>query len=200
MTHLPVAIDGRSARAARTRSAVVVAILDLIGEGNLRPTARHVSDRAGVSLRSVFQHFSDLESLFAAAADLQIARVTAAAGEVPVEGSLAARIDAFVEARAATLEAITPVRRAALLQEPFSAEIAARLAWARQWARDQVERAFAPELDRMSQRARWEITSALHAATEWYTWETLRTHEHLSLDSAKRVMSRTIRALLQKEE
>src|SRR3989304_5263636 len=66
----PTAIqaDGRSARAARTRDAVVEALLTLIEEGDLRPTAQRVAEHARVSLRSVFQHFRDLESLFAAAA------------------------------------------------------------------------------------------------------------------------------------
>src|ERR1044072_5768679 len=62
------ATDGRSARAARTRDAVVEALLSLLDEGNLRPTARQVAERAGVSLRSVYVHFDDLEDLFTAAA------------------------------------------------------------------------------------------------------------------------------------
>ena len=53
-------IDGRLARSARTRHAVVDALLDLLGEGDLRPTAARIAERAGVSLRIVFHHFEDL--------------------------------------------------------------------------------------------------------------------------------------------
>ena len=39
-------------------------MLELVNEGNLIPTAQQVSDRAGVGIRSVFRHFSDMESLY----------------------------------------------------------------------------------------------------------------------------------------
>jgi AcrR family transcriptional regulator len=196
MTPVAPATDGRSARATRTRDAVVDAFLVLIDDGNLRPTARQVSARAGVSLRSVFQHFADLESLFAAAADKQIERLTPLAVRVPTEAPLNDRIALFVEARARLFETITPVRRAALLQEAFSAEIAGRLRWSRESNRKEVERTFAPELAAMPANERRDATAALHAACEWYTWETLRAHDGLSETDARRVMSRMISALL----
>ena len=63
------ALDGRAARALRTRNRVVDALLDLVDEGDLRPSAADVARRAGVSLRSVFQHFDDLETLFRVAGE-----------------------------------------------------------------------------------------------------------------------------------
>ena len=56
--------DGRLTRAARTRTAVVDALLTLNERGQLRPTARDIAAEAGVSLRSVYVHFDDLEALF----------------------------------------------------------------------------------------------------------------------------------------
>jgi len=102
MTGAAVIVDGRARRAARTRDAVVEAILSLIGEGILRPTARQLSGRAGVSLRSVFQHFDDLESLFATAAEMQIARVMSMVEETRTTDGmpLPQRIAAFVGSRA----------------------------------------------------------------------------------------------------
>jgi hypothetical protein len=44
------------------------------------------------------------------------------------------------------------------------------------------------------------LEAALHAATEWYTWETLRSHDGLSIEEARNVMSRMISALLKKED
>jgi len=113
--------DGRTARARRTRDAVVEACLSLIDEGHLRPTAKQVSERAGVSLRSVFQHFEDLESLFATAADRQVERLLALVAKIPSGAPFEERLAAIVEARTRLLERITPVRRSALLHEPFSA-------------------------------------------------------------------------------
>jgi TetR/AcrR family transcriptional regulator, regulator of autoinduction and epiphytic fitness len=75
--------DGRLARGERARGAIVDALLALIDRGDLRPSAARVAERAGVSLRSVFQHFSDVESLFAAAASRQAERVSIHVGGIP---------------------------------------------------------------------------------------------------------------------
>ncbi len=199
MTTVAPAPDGRSARGTRTRDAVVDAFLALMDSGNLRPTAREVSERAGVSLRSVFQHFEDLEALFAAAADKQIERLTPLVARVPTDAPLPERLRLFVEGRARLLEAITPVRRAALLQEPFSTELAGRLRWSRESNRAEVARVFSPELAALAAKDQRDVLAALHAASEWYTWETLRAHDGLSETDARRVMSRMIAALLRKE-
>ena len=61
----PAAPINRAAccRGQRNRDAVVQSFLDLIAEGDLSPTAQKVAERAGVSLRSVFHHFEDMEQL-----------------------------------------------------------------------------------------------------------------------------------------
>ena len=70
-----VETDGRRARAERNRDAVVEAILDLLCEGVENPTAEAIAERFGVSVRSVFRHFDDLESLHAAAVDRHSERI-----------------------------------------------------------------------------------------------------------------------------
>src|SRR4051794_13288243 len=68
--------DGRAARSVRTRRAIVDALRALHHEGDLRPTAPRVAERAGVSVRTVWQHFDDLETLLfeAGRRDLEIAQ------------------------------------------------------------------------------------------------------------------------------
>jgi AcrR family transcriptional regulator len=191
--------DGRTARSERTRAAVVEALLGLIDEGDLRPTAARIAERAGVSLRSVFQHFEDLELLYANAADRQLQRVIALTKLVSREGPLAGRIATFTEQRARLLEAISPVRRSALLSEPFSPAIAKRLRWARRRGRLEVERVFRIELERRPAAERRELTEALTAASSWSAWEALRAHQGLTPAQARKVMARTLRALLHEE-
>src|SRR4051812_24626391 len=113
----PASPDGRSARAVRTYESVVDAMLSLIDGGNLRPTAKQVSQQAGVSLRSVFQHFNDLEMLFATAAERQAERMSALITPVLSTVPFNQRLLLFVETRCRVLEAISPVRRAGLLYE-----------------------------------------------------------------------------------
>src|SRR5829696_8995566 len=132
-------VDGRNLRAERTRTALAAAYLDLLSEGDLRPTAERTAERAGCSPRSVFKHFPDRESLFAAASEIQEQRVRDLMGELPdAAAPLEERLDAFVEQRARFHEFVTPVRRAALLTEPFSEVVAAKLKLARDTGAAQV--------------------------------------------------------------
>jgi AcrR family transcriptional regulator len=199
MTTAEARIDGRAARSQRTRLAMANAMLDLLNGGELRPTAQQISDAAGVALRTVFHHFEDMESLFAAAADIQTERMMSLATMIDADAPFNSRLTQFVEARARLLESITPVRRSAVLHEPFSQVIAKRLAWNRRFNRDETERVFNAELSSLNDEGRRLIAPALHAATEWPFWETLRAHEGLPFDHARDVMSHTIEALLRKE-
>src|SRR5437773_2271487 len=81
-------VDGRTARAQRTKAAVVDALLQLINEGDLRPTAPRIAERAKVSLRSVFQHFTDLEALYAAATSREIEIIAGMVEPVTPDGPL----------------------------------------------------------------------------------------------------------------
>src|SRR5829696_7731046 len=123
--------DGRTVRAERTRQALVDALLALLEEGDMRPTAERIAERAGVSERSVFQHFPDREALFEAVARQQYERIVPTLTPVDASLPLPERLDAFVEQRARLLETVTPVRRAAVLLEPESEVVAGWLASAR---------------------------------------------------------------------
>src|SRR5258705_1088414 len=97
--------DGRTARALRTREAIVDASIALVDEGDLRPTAPRIAERAQVSVRSVFQHFDDLESLYAAVADRLIERLSHLTMTVDPTAPLRRRLPEVVRQRAVLLEA-----------------------------------------------------------------------------------------------
>src|SRR3974390_873447 len=56
--------DGRHRRSMSSQRRIVRAMLELVAAGNIAPSADEVSDRAGVGRRSVFRHFSDMDSLY----------------------------------------------------------------------------------------------------------------------------------------
>jgi AcrR family transcriptional regulator len=62
--------DGRRLRSVRSRELIIEAMLNLVAEGILVPTAQQVAERADVGIRSVFRHFADMESIFEAANEL----------------------------------------------------------------------------------------------------------------------------------
>jgi TetR/AcrR family transcriptional regulator, regulator of autoinduction and epiphytic fitness len=175
-------------------------LLQLIDEGDLRPTAPRIAEQAGVSLRSVFQHFSDLEALFAAAAARELERLSELVGPLPVAAPLDVRLDAFVAQRARVLEAVTPVRRASLLKEPTSPQLRSSRARLLALARSETAEVFGAELAPRSGADRSELLDALDAASSWQTWEALRAHQGLSPTRARRVMRRMLSALLEERK
>ena len=58
--------DGRRLRSERSRKAMIDAALELIEEGNYAPTAKQISSRAGVGIRSFFRQFEDMDLFFSA--------------------------------------------------------------------------------------------------------------------------------------
>jgi TetR/AcrR family transcriptional regulator of autoinduction and epiphytic fitness len=188
--------DGRSARAARTRDAVVDALLSLLDDGNLRPTAREVAQRAGVSLRSVYVHFDDLDDLFTAAAHQHFERVRDLIERIPDQGPLEARLDLFTRQRARIHEASAQVRRAAVLQEPFSHALAEVLSLARKLSRAEIELVFGNEIGRREGDDRARVVVELDMLSSAATWETLRVHYDRSADEAREIVADLLRACL----
>jgi TetR/AcrR family transcriptional regulator, regulator of autoinduction and epiphytic fitness len=188
--------DGRTVRAERTRQALVEALLGLLDEGQPRPTAAEIAGRAGVSERSVFQHFPDREALLEAVAREQYQRVVPTL--VPVDSSLplAERIEQFVQQRSRLYERIGGVRRAGLLIEHESTSVAGWIDTARQQKAAEVERVFRRELDDTRPDEREPLRSALVMVCSWTAWDSWRTHQKLSVARARAALAAAIRALL----
>lgn len=191
------ATDGRLARSARTRLAIVDALRSLHRDGDLLPTAPRVAERAGVSLRTVWQHFEDLETLFVEAGrrDLEIA--TGFVEPVDPALPLIDRVRAFVGQRARMFEEMAPVWRAARLKEPFSPQIRANHQRLVTLGRDQIESVFACEL--AAQRSaddRAHLRSAVEVASAWAVWESLRVEQQLEVEAATAVVVTLVLAVL----
>lgn len=178
--------DGRAARSERTRRAIVDAMRALHHEGDLRPTAPRIAERAGVSVRTVWQHFDDLETLLVEAGrrDLEIARGFAE----PIDPTLstAERVQALVEQRAKMFEEMAPPWRAARVHVPFSAQLQSNRDTLMDLGREQVAALFAAELSAAQDPQ--ALLDALHVASSWSAWESLRSEVHLDVDRAKQAL------------
>lgn len=53
----PGRIDGRRLRSERTKQLIIEAFLSLLRDNPVMPTAVQISDRAGYSVRSIFERF-----------------------------------------------------------------------------------------------------------------------------------------------
>jgi TetR/AcrR family transcriptional regulator, regulator of autoinduction and epiphytic fitness len=188
--------DGRAMRAERTRRAIVEALVELLDGGDPRPTVEEIAAQAGVSERTVFQHFPDREALFEATARFQYERVLPTLVAIDPELPLAERIEAFTAQRAHLLETVSGVRRGALLIEHESETAHRRLQEARHAKAREVERVFARELDAVPTAERAPLLAALVALAAWTSWDGWRNHQGLSPEQAREAMRTGFERLL----
>jgi TetR/AcrR family transcriptional regulator, regulator of autoinduction and epiphytic fitness len=188
--------DGRTVRAERTRQALVDSLLSLLDEGQLTPTAAAIAARAGVSERSVFQHFPDREALLEAVAREQYDRVVPTLRPVDSTLPLPERIEQFTAQRARLYELIGGVRRAGLLVEHESPSVAGWLATARQAKAADVQRVFKRELDAIPGDDQEAVEAALITLCSWAAWDSWRTHQRLSVARSKAALAAGIAGLL----
>jgi AcrR family transcriptional regulator len=188
--------DGRVLRGARTRDSIVQALLDLLNDGVPTPTAAQIADRAGVSVRSVFQHFSDMEELYADLAAEQRERVAPLLGGLRRPDTLQERIAAIVAQRSELFETITPVRHAIGSRASESLALQARLVELSTALREQVAQQFSDELGALAARPRRSLLDAVDLLTSFEAWDRLRTVQLLDRRDAERTLSDALSSLL----
>lgn len=184
-------IDGRRARGQRTRDAIVTALMDLIAKGDVAPTAQRIADRAGVSVRSVYQHFTDVEGLYADASARTYDWALAMSRDVDPNWDRERRIEEFVASRSAMLEALTPFNRASRLIEPHSEAIRRNRQVMQRQSRERIALAFAPELAKLEGSARANLLNILDVLASWAGWDHLR-NTGLSVRTTRQVMRSAI--------
>ena len=189
-------IDGRNLRAEHTRRKIVAATRALVEETSALPKVAEIALRAGVSVRSVFQHFQEVESLFLVVFDEIVAEAQAEWQPIEPTGPLSARIEAFVAHRAAVCERVLPVRFAAISVEATSTAMAERAKVARAQVRKHIERAFRPERDRLQPTDRRLTLDALRAALDWDLWMNMRRFHDLSAEDAQGVWHKIVTGLM----
>jgi TetR/AcrR family transcriptional regulator of autoinduction and epiphytic fitness len=193
-----VPVDGRAARSHRSRRAIVDAMRALHAEGDLRPTAPRVAKRAGVSLRTVWQQFADMETLLIEAIRRDQEVLRSLAKRIDPDQPLADRVAQFTGQRSRVLEHMTPTWRAARLAEPFSPQLQQNKILLLERSQQEIEAIFAPELETLKDqdKERKDLLHSLQAISIWSFWESLRTELGLPPDQAVDVLRETFSARL----
>lgn len=187
--------DGRVARGQRSRGAIIAAHAALLREGNLKPTAKQIAERAGVSVRTLWLNFKDLESLLSESTAYWLADDDALWQPIDPGLPLEDRIARFCDQRSRRLENIAPAARAAALGEPFSPVLQASRRRHVQRVRRDVETAFAPELGQ-ELPGRDRLVNGIAVAASWPAWQMLRDDLEIAAAEATAIMRNTIGILL----
>ena len=141
-------IDGRRLRSERTQQLIIEAYIALLREnpGLPMPTAAQIAQRAGYSVRSIFERFPDLNKLRIAAADYSLAQAAALAPARHVDGDRAARIRSQVETRAGTCERGVALWRVLLFSAVEDEEMKLRVRISRDRTVERMELMYRPVL------------------------------------------------------
>lgn len=166
--------DGRRARRERNRAAVIDAMFELISEGHLPPPVDALSERAGVSVSSVFRYFDNLDDLLQQTVTRYFERF-APLFEVPPapDGDLDARVDALVDARLDLYEAIGPIARMARIRAADQPQLATVLAETRRTLEAQVRAHFAPDLAGRTAADADDRVALVDSLTAFEAWDLL---------------------------
>ena len=192
-------LDGRQSRSARSRLAICEACLDLVQEGELQPSADEIAERAGVSRRSIFNHFSDLAELYDAVVEAGMQRCAPLLEEISEREPVARRVDRLAQVRSRFLEAAGAFTRALTAQALVgpTAEQALRVSrYTAGLQHQEVERLFQRELEGLSAAERAEVLEAMSAAMSSLQWEYLRRRRGNSVARARAVIRRTLKSIL----
>jgi AcrR family transcriptional regulator len=193
-------VDGRTLRRQRNRAAMVEAMVDLYEEGNLAPSSEEIAERAGLSPRSLFRHFDDLDDLVRAAITRQLDRVRPALDlDVSPSATLTERITAIVEQRLRMFDAMGTVGVMSRLREPFQPLIAAQLRIARSFLRHQIERLFADELSRLDPAVAASVVAGADVVCSFEAYQLLRRDQRLGRARAAAVLQESLTRLLTPE-
>lgn len=180
-------VDGRRARRQQNRDTVIDALIELFHDGIYEPGSALIAERAGLSPRSLFRYFDDIDDLTHAAIDRQLAEARPLVDLHIGDGApLAVRIERLVESRVRLYEAIGPGARAARICAHRNAVVAKQIHDARHYLREQIRRLFAPELTNLA---------AIDVLCSFETYELLR-EQRLSRAKTITTLVETLTALL----
>jgi AcrR family transcriptional regulator len=189
-------VDGRRLRSERTRQAIIEAYLALLRDNPKVPTSVQIAERAGYSVRSIFERFPDLLALRIAATDYAFLLGNAQAPIRDTEADRATRIASQVETRARTCETWLPLWRALNANQGESPELKLRIRLAREMITRRLEIMYRPELSTLDERERKRTLIALEALTDFESWGRMREIFGLSVEEARTLWVRAIDRLL----
>jgi TetR/AcrR family transcriptional regulator of autoinduction and epiphytic fitness len=187
--------DGRIARGERTRDAIVEAHTALLREGVLKPTGKVIAARAGISLRTLWLNFNDLESLLRATTSYWLDADARLRRPIDPDLALPERIELYCRQRALRLEHIAPGARSATLGEPFSEVLQESRRAHVQRSVEDLALTFGRELAAAGDESQ-ALAAALFLATGLPGWLSLRDDLALDVEAAEAVMRRSLVALL----
>lgn len=176
---------GRVDRVARTREAIVASALTLAAAGQVAPIVRDIAQMAGVSARTVFQHFADTAELYVAVLGRVLASLVGEAPDLVPSAPVEERVAVLINKCADRYEQLRPMWTFVETLQCRSTEAADMISQVYSTNSANLAQAFAPELGALPPEARERALTALALAVAPESWVVLRQRLGLSVDQAR---------------
>ncbi len=186
-----ITTDGRRLRSQGSKRRIVAAMLELVREGRIAPTAEEVARRANVGLRTVFRRFSDMESLYAEMAVAINEQIDAIVVEPTGTADWKENLQHLVARRLQVYEVIMPYRVAAEALKFQSTVLLNRHMEIVRAERQRLVAVLPSAL--LNDRP---LIEGLEAALSFDMWTQLRNDQRLSANDATAVVKRIVDSLL----
>lgn len=186
--------DGRKHRSQKSQLRIVNAMLELVAEGNLEPSADQIADIAKVGRRSVFRHFKDMDALYREITN-SIAVTMGSIVLQPFEATdWKGQVLELVDRRAAGFEKMKPFLLAGQVhrhRSPFLKGSHAQFV-------EMLRRILLGLLPKDIAR-NLVLVEGLDMLLSFENWSRLREDQQLSVAKSKQVLKQAIEALLEHE-
>jgi AcrR family transcriptional regulator len=190
-------IDGRRLRSQRTQQLIIEAYLALAREKSPQvPTAAQIAERAGYSVRSVFERFPDIHGLQVAAVDHALTQIAASLPCRDAGADRETRIRSQVEGRGRACDRWLPLWRSLVMNQGESAELRQRVVSLRERVVDRLESTYSPELSTLPAVERRHLLIVLEALTDVESWARMQEFFGLSFEQACAAWAQAIDRLL----
>jgi AcrR family transcriptional regulator len=183
--------DGRRKRSQSSRKKIVAAMLKLVAEGDVAPSAARIATAAGVGERTIFRHFEDLDILFQEMSAEIEDKVLPELLRPYTQTDWKNQLQELLERRVAFHEKIMPYRISGNVKRFRSVFLMQDYRRFMKLERDSIE-AILPAIVRADKvRAR-----AIQVALSFYSWQLLRQDEELNVHDAKAVVKQMLSDIL----
>lgn len=180
-------MDGRILRGMHSRERILRAAIDLILQGNPRPTSGEIAEHAGVSVGALFYHYPRIELVLHAALSRTFQQHLTKIVPLPPTGPVGTRVKTICRQRLLLFEALGPMLVAAHATASGAPQIAALLAEMRSLLREQLVRTFHPEISSRGSDGP-VLLEELFLASGWQSWEALRSGAGYPATTAEKIM------------
>lgn len=184
-------LDRRKLRSVHSNQKILNALVTLIRSGNFTPRAQDIAKVSGLSLRTVFRHIEDMESLYRELTSQMEQKLLPQLQQPYASADWRDQLSEAIQRRVVAFEEMLPLRTAADLKR-FQSEVLQR-----DYLRvNELQRLLLVKVLPQTILADPDLVEAMDMALSFATWRRLRYDQGIDIAAAERVVRRTVAGLI----